>query len=146
MSAIYGKVIWSICTLILSIAFMLSAWAHLNNQFFFVEGIADYEFASSDLVIFLAIWLPVFHLAVGIGLWYSDFSRILSLFALIALGIYMTAQLVVVSQGRSIECSCFGPSSSTIGAMSISTTTFLFFVALVLFAISNNRNISQLEK
>ncbi|MBY0231851.1 MAG: hypothetical protein K2W96_21425 [Gemmataceae bacterium] len=108
---------WTIERLVaLALAFLLlrSAFAHLGNPYAFLSTVYSYNLTGIEGGKWIAATLPALELVLGTALltgWWKKATHFLaaSLFAA-----FTVAQWLVLRQGLSISCGCFGSTESLV--------------------------------
>ncbi len=127
--------------IVLVFSFLWSSWTHLNNQFFFIKSIADYQLVGGNTSIFLAVVLPILHMCLGVMLLDGKWLQFGAEVAAVLLFFYLAAQLSVLISGKQVGCSCFAFDDTPIGVYSMVRTSLLFALAFTLaFFYRRNRS------
>jgi hypothetical protein len=112
-------------------AVAVSSFAHLGNPYKFIGEVARYGLTSPAITLFLAAFLPLLQLTLGIAMCIKSTAVVSSGIMSGLFFSYALAQLMVVIRGSEISCGCFGDLSMNVGSKSILLTITLMVSALI---------------
>ena len=128
--------------LILSGFFLLSSYGKLVDiERYSVDAVYNFGILPMALARPFGLVMPFIELLCGLGLLFGVMTRLSALgIGLMSLSFFI-AKAVVLSQGRSIECGCFGAVIDTLASVTIFMDLPMMILALViLFAPSSSRH------
>lgn len=127
---------------ILSGFFLLSAYGKLVDiERYSVDAVYNFGILPIVLARTFGVAMPFIELLCGIGLLFGILTRLSALgIGLMSLSFFV-AKAIMLSQGRSIECGCFGAVIDTLASVTIfMDIPFIFFAMLVMWARPNARH------
>ena len=118
--------------LILSGFFLLSSYGKLVDiERYSVDAVYNFGILPMVLARPFGLVMPFIELLCGFGLLFSVLTRLSALgIGLMSLAFFI-AKAIVLSQGRSIECGCFGAVVDTLASVTIFMDIPMMFLALV---------------
>jgi uncharacterized membrane protein YphA (DoxX/SURF4 family) len=96
---------------LLGLVFIYAAISKIGSPQDFADSIAAYQILPFSVINLMALGLPFFELACGLLVLTGSFVRIGLLGILAMLVIFITALVIALLQGISINCGCFGAHS-----------------------------------
>jgi hypothetical protein len=128
MKLLFLVVSWAIAGVL-----MVSAFAHLNNPYFFLSTVHSYQILPQRLGTFVAFILPWFQLAIAIGLlWGQQFRFSAYAYSTFLFFVFTGAQIYTFARDLNIDCGCFSNSENNpIGYTSIFRSAALALVSLI---------------
>ncbi len=134
--------------LILAGFFLTSAYGKLVDvERYSVDAVYNFGILPMFLARPFGLIMPFIELLCGLGLLFGVFTRLSALgIALMSLSFFI-AKAIVLSQGRSIECGCFGAVIDTLASVTIFMDLPVVALALlILFAPSQSRHWASVGK
>lgn len=121
---------------------LFSGWIHLQNTPKHFISIASYRILSPVVSSWLAVILPPLHCVLGIALMVGHIRRAASMLACALFFVYATAQVLVMFNGISADCGCFGGShSDPIGFATITRTSLFAGMSMYVFSFSGRHSV-----
>jgi uncharacterized membrane protein YphA (DoxX/SURF4 family) len=120
--------------LILSGFFLISAYGKLVDiERYSVDAVYNFGILPMFLARPFGLVMPFIELLCGLGLLFGVLTRLSALgIALMSISFFI-AKAIVLSQGRSIECGCFGAVIDTLASVTIFMDLPMVALALVIF-------------
>lgn len=134
--------------LILAGFFVTSAYGKLVDiERYSVDAVYNFGILPMFLARPFGLIMPFIELLCGLGLLFGVLTRLSALgIALMSLSFFI-AKAIVLSQGRSIECGCFGAVIDTLASVTIFMDLPMVALALlILFAPSHSRHWASVGK
>jgi len=122
--------------LVLSLFFLVSAYGKLVDiERYSVDAVYNFGILPMVLARPFGLAMPFIELLCGIGMLFGVFTRLSALgIGLMSLSFFI-AKAIVLSQGRTIDCGCFGAVIDTLASVTIFLDLpMMFFAAIVLWA------------
>lgn len=118
--------------LILAAFFLVSSYGKLVDiERYSVDAVYNFGILPMVLARPFGLVMPFIELLCGLGLLFGVLTRLSALgIALMSLSFFI-AKAIVLSQGRSIECGCFGAVIDTLASVTIFMDLPMVFMALV---------------
>ena len=118
--------------LILSFFFLLSAYGKLVDiERYSVDAVYNFGILPMGLARPFGLVMPFIELFCGVGMLFGVFTRLSALgIALMSLSFFI-AKAIVLSQGRTIDCGCFGAVIDTLASITIFLDLPIMFVAVM---------------
>lgn len=119
--------------LVVACPLLVSALAHLQNPYRFLDAIYNYQLVPRTVAELLAEFLPFLHLTIALCL-------IAGIARAAAFGVgsvlfltYTCAQLAVLMRRMTVDCGCWGPTATArpVGASSVSLALGAFVVCFL---------------
>jgi uncharacterized membrane protein YphA (DoxX/SURF4 family) len=120
---------------ILSIFFLVSAYGKLVNiERYSVDAVYNFGILPMVLARPFGLVMPFIELLCGLGLAFGVLTRLSALgIGLMSLSFFI-AKAIVLSQGRSIDCGCFGAVIDTLASVTIFFDLPMVFLSTVLIS------------
>ena len=134
--------------LILSFFFLVSAYGKLVDiERYSVDAVYNFGILPMVLARPFGLVMPFIEGLCGLGLLFGVLTRLAALgIGLMSLSFFI-AKSIVLSQGRSIECGCFGAVIDTLASVTIfMDVPMMFFALVVMMAPLNIRHWVALGK
>ena len=134
--------------LILAGFFLTSAYGKLVDiERYSVDAVYNFGILPLGLARFFGLVMPFIELLCALGLLFGVLTRLSALgISLMSLSFFI-AKAIVLSQGRSIECGCFGAVIDTLASVTIFMDLPMMFMALmVIFAPPRTRHWATIGK
>lgn len=134
--------------LILAGFFLISAYGKLVDiERYSVDAVYNFGILPMVLARPFGLIMPFIELLCGLGLLFGVLTRLSALgIALMSLSFFI-AKAIVLSQGRSIECGCFGAVIDTLASVTIfMDLPMVALASLILFAPSQSRHWASIGK
>jgi len=134
--------------LILAGFFILSACGKLVDvERYSVDAVYNFGVLPMLLARPFGLVMPFIELLCGLGLLFGVLTRLSALgIGLMSIAFFI-AKAIVLSQGRSIECGCFGAIIDTLAAVTIfMDLPMLAFAAVIFFAPDSSRHFAAIGK
>jgi uncharacterized membrane protein YphA (DoxX/SURF4 family) len=128
--------------LILSLFFLVSAYGKLVDiERYSVDAVYNFGIMPMFLARPFGLVMPFIELLCGLGLLFGVLTRLSALgIGLMSLSFFV-AKAIVLSQGRSIDCGCFGAVIDTLASVTIFLDLpIMFFAMVVIWAPSDVRH------
>jgi len=128
--------------LILSFFFLVSAYGKLVDiERYSVDAVYNFGILPMVLARPFGLVMPFIELLCGLGLLFGVLTRLSALgIGLMSLSFFV-AKAIVLSQGRSIDCGCFGAVIDTLASVTIFfDLPMVFFAMVVMWAPSDVRH------
>ena len=128
--------------LILAASFLVAAFGKLVDiERYSVQAVYFFVILPFFLARPLGLALPFIELLCGLGLLFGVLTRLSALgIGLLSLSFFI-AKAIVLSQGRSANCGCFGAFGDTLASVTIFLDIpMMFFAAVVMWAPSDVRH------
>jgi len=122
--------------LVLALFFLVSAYGKLVDiERYSVDAVYNFGILPMVLARPFGLAMPFIELLCGIGMLFGVFTRLSALgIGLMSLSFFI-AKAIVLSQGRTIDCGCFGAVIDTLASVTIFLDLpMMFFAAIVLWA------------
>ena len=122
--------------LVLALFFLVSAYGKLVDiERYSVDAVYNFGILPMVLARPFGLAMPFIELLCGIGMLFGVFTRLSALgIGLMSLSFFI-AKAIVLSQGRTIDCGCFGAVIDTLASITIFLDLpMMFFAAIVLWA------------
>jgi hypothetical protein len=118
--------------LLLAAIFLLSSFGKLVDiERYSVDAVYNFGILPMVLARPFGLVMPFIELLCGLGLLFGVLTRLSALgVALMSLALF-AAKAIVLSQGRTIECGCFGAVVDTLASVTIFMDIPMFVLALV---------------
>jgi uncharacterized membrane protein YphA (DoxX/SURF4 family) len=118
--------------LLLAAIFLLGSFAKLVNiERYSVEVVYNFGILPRGLAFLFGLALPFIELLCGLGLLLGILTRLSALGASLMSVAFFIAKALVLSQGRNIDCGCFGEVVSLLVSVSIFMDVPMLFLSLV---------------
>jgi len=143
-----NKYIILVFRLILAGIFLISAYGKLVNiERYSVDAVYNFGILPMAFARPFGLVMPFIELLCGLGILFGVLTRLSSLgIALMSLSFFI-AKAIVLSQGRSIECGCFGAVIDTFASVTIFMDLPMMVLALmVMFAPARSRHWTSMAK
>ncbi|HPL28682.1 MAG TPA: DoxX family membrane protein [Anaerolineae bacterium] len=132
-----------VCRLILAAIFLVSSYGKLVDiERYSVDAVYNFGIlpvAPVNLARFFGLIMPFIELLCGLGLLGGVLTRISALgISLMSLAFFIS-KAIVLSQGRSIECGCFGAVVDTLASVTIYMDVPMMILGLIIM-FSNARH------
>jgi putative oxidoreductase len=110
-----------------------SSFGHLDNPYYFLNTVYDYQIVHRNIGVFVAAIIPVMQLVVTLSLLHHRLRLAGFVYGLLLFALFVTAQAVVMAKGLNIACGCFGPTEepNPIGWRSISIPSLGILLCMV---------------
>jgi len=134
--------------LILAAFFLTSAYGKLVDiERYSVDAVYNFGILPLYLARLFGLVMPFIELLCALGLLFGVLTRLSALgISLMSLSFFI-AKAIVLSQGRSINCGCFGAVIDTLASVTIFMDLPIMFIALmVMFAPSGVRHWAAIGK
>jgi len=134
--------------LILAAFFLTAAFGKLVDiERFSVQAVYFFVILPMFLARPFGLALPFIELLCGLGLLFGVLTRISALgIGLLSLSFFI-AKAIVFSQGRSVDCGCFGAFGGTVASVTIFLDLpMMFFATVVMWAPSDIRHWKSVGK
>jgi hypothetical protein len=128
---------------IISGTLLISAVTHFLAPLAFLESVYSYQIVGGSAGWLIALALPAIALSVSLGLLDNQLARHALKAAILLFAAFLSAQLVVLYRGLSIDCGCFGPYGQTVGIASVSFTAVLFSLSVMTTRIDGLTKVSE---
>jgi uncharacterized membrane protein YphA (DoxX/SURF4 family) len=128
--------------LILSFFFLVSAYGKLVDiERYSVDAVYNFGILPMVLARPFGLAMPFIELLCGMGMLFGVFTRLSALgIGLMSLSFFI-AKAIVLSQGRTIDCGCFGAVIDTLASVTIFLDLpMMFFAMIVIWAPSEVRH------
>jgi len=128
--------------LVLSLFFLVSAYGKLVDiERYSVDAVYNFGILPMVLARPFGLAMPFIELLCGIGMLFGVFTRLSALgIGLMSLSFFI-AKAIVLSQGRTIDCGCFGAVIDTLASVTIFLDLpMMFFAAIVVWAPTEIRH------
>ena len=103
-----GKITDLILRLLIGSVFCLAAVLKIMDPAAFQQEILAYQMVNYPVSFIMAYWLPVFELAIGVGILFKIAYKTGLLLSLSSLVLFSVALAWTWFQGLNIDCGCFG--------------------------------------
>jgi uncharacterized membrane protein YphA (DoxX/SURF4 family) len=121
--------------LLLAAIFLLGSFAKLLNiERYSVEAVYNFGILPRGLALIFGLALPFIELLCGLGLLLGILTRLSALGSGLMSIAFFIAKAVVLSQGRNIDCGCFGEVVSLLVSVSIFMDVPMLFFSLVVMS------------
>ncbi len=111
-----------------------------------VQAVYSFGILPPGLAIFLGLVLPFIELLCGLGLLLGILTRLSALGTALMSIAFFVAKAIVLSQGKDIDCGCFGEVVSLLVSVSIfMDVPMLFFAVVVMLAPTQSRHWASLD-
>lgn len=119
--------------LILAVFFLVSAYGKLVDvERYSVDAVYNFGILPMVLAPPFGLVMPFIELLCGLGILFGVFTRLSALgIGLMSLSFFI-AKAIVLSQGRSIDCGCFGAVIDTLASVIIFLDLPMVFLAVVI--------------
>ncbi len=119
--------------LILAAFFLVSAYGKLVDvERYSVDAVYNFGILPMVLARPFGLVIPFIELLCGLGILFGVFTRLSALgIGLMSLSFFI-AKAIVLSQGRSIDCGCFGAVIDTLASVTIFLDLPMVFLAVVI--------------
>jgi len=137
-----AKIVVLCFRLILAVSFMTAALGKLVDiERYSVQAVYFFVILPFYLARPFGLALPFIELLCGLGLLFGVLTRLSALgIGLLSLSFFI-AKAIVISQGRSADCGCFGALGATLSSVTIFLDLpMMFFAAVVMWAPSEVRH------
>jgi uncharacterized membrane protein YphA (DoxX/SURF4 family) len=134
--------------LILATIFLLSSFGKLVDiERYSVDAVYNFDILPLGLARFFGLTMPFIELLCALGLLFGVFTRLCAFgISMMSLSFFI-AKTIVLSQGRSIECGCFGAIIDTLASVTIYMDLPMMALALmIVFAPASSRHWASLAK
>jgi putative oxidoreductase len=119
--------------LILTGFFLTSAYGKLVDiERYSVDAVYNFGILPMFLARPFGLSMPFIELLCGLGLLFGIFTRLSALGIVLMSFSFFIAKAIVLSQGRSIECGCFGAVIDTLASVTIFMDIPMIVLALVI--------------
>ena len=134
--------------LILAGFFILSASGKLVDvERYSVDAVYNFGVLPMVLARPFGLVMPFIELLCGLGLLFGVLTRLSALGVGLMSIAFFIAKAIVLSQGRSIECGCFGAIIDTLASVTIfMDLPMLAFAAVIFFAPDSSRHFAAIGK
>jgi putative oxidoreductase len=134
--------------LILAGFFILSACGKLVDvERYSVDSVYNFGVLPMLLARPFGLVMPFIELLCGLGLLFGVLTRLSALGVSLMSIAFFIAKAIVLSQGRSIECGCFGAIIDTLASVTIfMDLPMLAFSAVIFFAPDSSRHFAAIGK
>jgi len=135
-----------ICRFLLAGVFLLSSIGKLVDiERYSVDAVYNFGILPMFLARPFGLVMPFIELLCALGLLFGVLTRLSALGSGLMSVAFFVAKAVVLSQGRSIECGCFGAIVDTLASVTIFMDIPMLILSLViLFAPTRTRNRASL--
>src|SRR5512139_2649559 len=118
--------------LILSFFFLVSAYGKLVDvERYSVDAVYNFGILPMVLARPFGLLMPFIELLCGVGMLFGVFTR-LSAFGIGMMSLsFFIAKAIVLSQGRTIDCGCFGAVIDTLASVTIFLDLPIMFFAMI---------------
>jgi len=118
--------------LILSFFFLVSAYGKLVDiERYSVDAVYNFGVLPMVLARPFGLAMPFIELLCGMGMLFGVFTRLSALgIGLMSLSFFI-AKAIVLSQGRTIDCGCFGAVIDTLASVTIFLDLPIMFIAMM---------------
>ena len=118
--------------LVLSLFFLVSAYGKLVDiERYSVDAVYNFGILPMVLARPFGLAMPFIELLCGIGMLFGVFTRLSALgIGLMSLSFFI-AKAIVLSQGRTIDCGCFGAVIDTLASVTIFLDLPIMFIAMM---------------
>jgi len=133
---------------LLAAVFLLSSYGKLVDiERYSVDAVYNFDILPMALARFFGLVMPFIELLCGLGLLFGVLTRLAALgVALMSLAFFI-AKGIVLAQGRSIDCGCFGAVVETLASVTIFMDIPMVIMALlIMFAPVQSRHWASLGK
>ncbi len=119
--------------LILAVFFLTSAYGKLVDiERYSVDAVYNFGILPMFLARPFGLVMPFIELLCGLGLLFGVLTRLSALGIALMSVAFFIAKAIVLSQGRSIECGCFGAVIDTLASVTIFMDIPMMVLALVI--------------
>ncbi len=134
--------------LILAAFFLVSSYGKLVDiERYSVDAVYNFGVLPMFLARPFGLIMPFIELLCGLGLLFGVLTRLSALGIALMSVSFFVAKAIVLSQGRSIECGCFGAVIDTLASVTIFMDLPMVALALlILFAPSQSRHWASIGK
>ena len=131
-----------LCRLIIAAFFLTSAYGKLVDiERYSVDAVYNFGILPMFLARPFGLIMPFIELLCALGLLFGVLTRLSALGIALMSVAFFIAKGIVLSQGRSIECGCFGAVVDTLASVTIFMDIPMMFIALiVMFAAPEARH------
>jgi len=128
--------------LIIAAIFLTSAYGKLVDiERYSVDAVYNFGILPLGLARLFGLVMPFIELLCALGLLFGVLTRLSALGISLMSMSFFIAKAIVLSQGRSIECGCFGAVIDTLASVTIFMDLPIMFMALmVMFSSSHVRH------
>ena len=124
--------------LILAAIFLLSSYGKLVDiERYSVDAVYNFGILPMALARPFGLVMPFIELLCGLGLLFGVLTRLSALGVVLMSLAFFVAKAIVLSQGRSIECGCFGAVVDTLASQSIFMDIPMVLLGLVIMFSSS---------
>ena len=134
--------------LLLAAVFLVSSYGKLVDiERYSVDAVYNFDILPMGLARFFGLTMPFIELLCGLGLFFGVLTRLAALgVALMSLAFFI-AKGIVLAQGRSIDCGCFGAVVETLASVTIFMDIPMVVMALlIMLAPAQSRHWASLGK
>jgi len=126
--------------LVAIVAFVLlsSGLIHIAQPYFFIFSVASYQVIPDGLLGIWVINIPYLQVVLALCLFLGVAERVSAVLAGALFFIFSVAQAIVLLRGESLNCGCFGYSSSQVGAFSLAIPILCTIICIALLLSWNH--------
>jgi uncharacterized membrane protein YphA (DoxX/SURF4 family) len=132
-----AKIVVLCFRLILAVSFLTAAFGKMVDiERYSVQAVYFFVILPFFLARYFGLVLPFIELLCGLGLLFGVLTRLSALgIGLLSLSFFI-AKAIVLSQGRSADCGCFGALGDTVSSITIFLDLPMMFFAIVVMCAS----------
>jgi putative oxidoreductase len=108
MSVTAREIVTWLCRGVIAAVFLWAAVPKLIDPGSFAADIQNYRLVPDALVSYVALFVPVFELVLGLGLLWPRYQRGAALLATLMLVVFSAAMAQARMRGIDLSCGCFG--------------------------------------
>lgn len=99
---------------------LYSGLVHMVQPYYFIHSAAAYRVLTPSLTASVMILLPYLHIAIAFCLIVGTAERSALLLSCWLFAVFAVAQSMILANGQTLSCGCFGFSETTVGPLSLS--------------------------
>jgi uncharacterized membrane protein YphA (DoxX/SURF4 family) len=148
MSIAANRYLILVLRLLLAAVFLISSFGKLVDiERYSVDAVYNFDILPMALARFFGLVMPFIELLCGLGLLFGVLTRLSALGVSLMSAAFFIAKGIVLAQGRSIDCGCFGAVVETLASVTIFMDIPMVIMALlIMFAPSQSRHWASLGK
>lgn len=148
MSIAANRYLLLVLRLLLAAVFLLSSFGKLVDiERYSVDAVYNFAILPMALARFFGLVMPFIELLCGLGLLFGVLTRLSALGVALLSAAFFIAKGIVLAQGRSIDCGCFGAIVETLASVTIFMDIPMVIMALlIMFAAPQARHWASLGK
>jgi putative oxidoreductase len=131
---------------LLAAVFLISSFGKLVDiERYSVDAVYNFDILPMALARFFGLVMPFIELLCGLGLLFGVLTRLAALGVSLMSAAFFIAKGIVLAQGRSIDCGCFGAVVETLASVTIFMDIPMVIMALlIMFAPPQSRHWASL--